>query len=134
MSPTADSAASQWLEQLAAMRAAIAELKLPQTNGDSKDLPPSDYGLDDDDLLAHEGARERRDVAGGAHLLDAHHVAVHGRRATYDALLAQHLLAERRVVEHGPDGVGGGVVGQRLRELLHGAHQLAAAAQRGGPQ
>lgn len=50
MSPSADNAASLWLEQLAAMRAAIADLKLPQTNGDSQshhDNPDID---DDDDL------------------------------------------------------------------------------------
>ncbi|KAK1020708.1 putative steryl acetyl hydrolase mug81, partial [Friedmanniomyces endolithicus] len=53
MSSSAETAASQWLEQLAAMRAAIAELKLPQTNGDSTNdgyKPSGDIDVDDDDL------------------------------------------------------------------------------------
>ncbi|KAI6798733.1 Sec63-domain-containing protein [Hortaea werneckii] len=49
MSPSADSAASQWLEQLAAMRAAIADLKLPETNGESGKHELG-FDLDDDDL------------------------------------------------------------------------------------
>ncbi|KAI6894602.1 hypothetical protein KC318_g11830, partial [Hortaea werneckii] len=49
MSPSADSAASQWLEQLAAMRAAIADLKLPETNGQSGKHELG-FDLDDDDL------------------------------------------------------------------------------------
>ncbi|KAK0930262.1 putative steryl acetyl hydrolase mug81 [Friedmanniomyces endolithicus] len=53
MSSSAETAASQWLEQLSAMRAAIAELKLPQTNGDSTHdgyKPSADIDVDDDDL------------------------------------------------------------------------------------
>ncbi|TKA63337.1 hypothetical protein B0A55_10769, partial [Friedmanniomyces simplex] len=53
MSSSADTAASLWLEQLAAMRAAIAELKLPQTNGGGPTdgyKPSADLDLDDDDL------------------------------------------------------------------------------------
>ncbi|GAB1729288.1 hypothetical protein NU195Hw_g3501t1 [Hortaea werneckii] len=49
MSPSADSAASQWLEQLAAMRAAIADLKLPETNGESGKHELG-FDIDDDDL------------------------------------------------------------------------------------
>lgn len=63
MSPSADNAASQWLEQLAAMRAAIAELKLPQTNGNSKDASyDDDYGLDDDDLSPASGSDDIWDI------------------------------------------------------------------------
>ena len=63
MSPSADTAASQWLEQLATMRAAIAELKLPKTNGDSKDLSyENDYDLDDDDLSPASGSDELWDI------------------------------------------------------------------------
>jgi antiviral helicase SLH1 len=63
MSPSTDNAASQWLEQLAAMRAAIAELKLPQTNGDSKDTTyEDDYGLDDDDLSPASGSDDIWDI------------------------------------------------------------------------
>lgn len=63
MSPSADTAASQWLEQLAAMRAAIAELKLPQTNGNSKDASyDDDYGLDDDDLSPASGSDDIWDI------------------------------------------------------------------------
>jgi antiviral helicase SLH1 len=63
MSPSADTAASQWLEQLAAMRAAIADLKLPQTNGDSKDASyGDDYGLDDDDLSPASGSDDIWDI------------------------------------------------------------------------
>ena len=52
MSTPADTAASQWLEQLAAMRAAIAELKIPQTNGNAEEHQyyGGDLDLDDDDL------------------------------------------------------------------------------------
>ncbi|KAF2766453.1 Sec63-domain-containing protein [Teratosphaeria nubilosa] len=52
MSSSVDSsAATQWLEQLAAMRAAIAELKLPQTNGDGGPLKyGQDVGLDEEDF------------------------------------------------------------------------------------
>lgn len=63
MSPSADTAASQWLEQLAAMRAAIAELKLPQTNGISKDASyDDDYGLDNDDLSPASGSDDIWDI------------------------------------------------------------------------
>ncbi|GAB7322700.1 hypothetical protein MBLNU13_g03597t1 [Cladosporium sp. NU13] len=63
MSPSADTAASQWLEQLAAMRAAIAELKLPQTNGEAKDASyDDDYGLDDDDLSPASGSDDIWDI------------------------------------------------------------------------
>lgn len=51
MSPSADTAASQWLEQLSAMRAAIADLKLPQANGDDSSYKyESELDIDDDDL------------------------------------------------------------------------------------
>ncbi|KAK4541154.1 hypothetical protein LTR36_008228 [Oleoguttula mirabilis] len=51
MSPSTDTATSIWLEQLAAMRAAIAELKIPQTNGAAEDYKyGGDLDLDDDDL------------------------------------------------------------------------------------
>ncbi|EME41747.1 hypothetical protein DOTSEDRAFT_177082 [Dothistroma septosporum NZE10] len=57
MSPSAENAASQWLEQLAAMRAAIAELKLPRTNGDAKEPAyGDDLDLDDDDLSPASGS------------------------------------------------------------------------------
>lgn len=49
MSPSVDTAQSQWLEQLAAMRAAIAELKLPQSS-DQADIYGHDIVIDDDDL------------------------------------------------------------------------------------
>lgn len=51
MSSSADAAAAQWLEQLAAMRAAIADLNLPETNGETN-APTygDDLELDDDDL------------------------------------------------------------------------------------
>ncbi|KAK5128381.1 hypothetical protein LTR85_003049 [Meristemomyces frigidus] len=51
MSTSTDTVASQWLEQLAAMRAAIADLKLPQANGDAEAYKyGGDLDLDDDDL------------------------------------------------------------------------------------
>lgn len=49
MSPPVDAAQSQWLEQLAAMRAAIAELKLPQSS-DQAETYGHDILIDDDDL------------------------------------------------------------------------------------
>ena len=58
MSPSADDAAARWLEQLTAMRAAIAELNLPKANGD---IPQYTYGQDidfsDEDLSS--GSRSR---------------------------------------------------------------------------
>ena len=63
MSPSTDTAASQWLEQLAAMRAAIADLKLPQTNGDSKGYElDSEFQLDDDDLSPASGSDDIWDL------------------------------------------------------------------------
>ncbi|OQO10442.1 hypothetical protein B0A48_03739 [Cryoendolithus antarcticus] len=63
MSPSADTAASQWLDQLAAMRAAIAELKLPQTNGESKSGNGAhDFELDDDDLSPASGSDDIWDI------------------------------------------------------------------------
>lgn len=45
------------------MRAAIAELKLPQTNGDAKDVPgEQDYGLDDEDLSPASGSDDIWDL------------------------------------------------------------------------
>ncbi|GME28323.1 Helicase [Neofusicoccum parvum] len=49
MSPALDVAESRWLAQLAEMRAAIAELKLPQKNGDAP-VYGADIDIDDDDL------------------------------------------------------------------------------------
>ena len=49
MSPSLDSAQLQWLAQLASMRQAIAELKLPQTNGNVHEYG-HDIVLDDDEL------------------------------------------------------------------------------------
>ncbi|KAF2167827.1 hypothetical protein M409DRAFT_53787 [Zasmidium cellare ATCC 36951] len=60
MSPSADTAAAQWLEQLAAMRAAIADLKLPQTNGDATKTP--DLDVDEDDLSAFSGSDDIWDL------------------------------------------------------------------------
>jgi antiviral helicase SLH1 len=59
MSPSLDTAESQWLSQLAAMRAAIAELKLPKP-----DLDAVEYGTD---LLLNE---EVVDVTGRDNLWD----------------------------------------------------------------
>lgn len=59
MPSTSEAAASQWLEQLAAMRAAIAELKLPETNGEPQNMAADDadldWDLDDDDLSPASG-------------------------------------------------------------------------------
>lgn len=59
MPSTAEAAASQWLEQLAAMRAAIAELKLPETNGEPQNTAADDadldWDLDDDELSPASG-------------------------------------------------------------------------------
>ncbi|KAK3686849.1 putative steryl acetyl hydrolase mug81 [Vermiconidia calcicola] len=67
MPPSSDAAASQWLEQLSAMRAAIAELKLPQTNGDAA---PYEYGqdieIDDDDLSPESGSDDIWDLISDA--------------------------------------------------------------------
>ncbi|KAK4495640.1 hypothetical protein PRZ48_012908 [Zasmidium cellare] len=60
MSPSTDMAAAQWLEQLAAMRAAIADLKLPQTNGDTDKTP--DLDVDEDDLSAFSGSDDIWDL------------------------------------------------------------------------
>ncbi|SMR47532.1 unnamed protein product [Zymoseptoria tritici ST99CH_3D1] len=63
MSPSADSAAAQWLEQLAAMRAAIADLKLPQTNGQvDTEAYGSDLDLNDDDLSPGSGSDDIWDL------------------------------------------------------------------------
>ena len=65
MSPSADDAAAQWLEQLAAMRAAIADLKLPQTNGEKvPDTDGLDLGIDidDDDLSPASGSDDIWDL------------------------------------------------------------------------
>lgn len=48
MSSSVDTAATQWLEQLAVMRAAIADLKLPLKNGQS-DAQAGASDIDDDD-------------------------------------------------------------------------------------
>ncbi|PPJ51471.1 hypothetical protein CBER1_09233 [Cercospora berteroae] len=57
MPSSAEAAAAQWLEQLAAMRAAIAELKLPETNGEQKPAYEADLDLelDEDDLSPASG-------------------------------------------------------------------------------
>lgn len=65
MSPSADTevAAEQWLEQLAAMRAAIADLKLPYTNGDaSRYRVESDSSLEDEDLSPASGSDDIWDL------------------------------------------------------------------------
>ncbi|KAM3413528.1 putative helicase mug81 [Cercospora zeina] len=59
MPSSAEAAVAQWLEQLAAMRAAIAELKLPDTNGEQKPAHEADLDLDldldDEDLSPASG-------------------------------------------------------------------------------
>ncbi|KAI5357013.1 putative helicase, AAA+ ATPase domain, Sec63 domain, Helicase superfamily 1/2, ATP-binding protein [Septoria linicola] len=60
MPSSVEAAALQWLEQLAAMRAAIAELKLPETNGEQQkeiasEVDDLDLDLDDDDLSPASG-------------------------------------------------------------------------------
>ncbi|GAB7364562.1 hypothetical protein MBLNU230_g5369t1 [Neophaeotheca triangularis] len=63
MSPSADNAASQWLEQLAAMRAALADLKLPQTNGeDATQYDEDEFSLDEDDLSPGSGSDDIWDL------------------------------------------------------------------------
>ena len=63
MSPSADDATSRWLEQLAAMRAAIADLKLPQINGEALDYKhDQELGLDDDDLSPASGSDDIWDL------------------------------------------------------------------------
>lgn len=54
MSPAAESAESQWLAQLAAMREAIAGLKLEQPNGSVQEYG-HDLLVDDDDLTGDSG-------------------------------------------------------------------------------
>jgi antiviral helicase SLH1 len=56
MSSSAENAASIWREQFAAMRAAIAALQLPDSNGESKPSAyTDDLELDDDDLSPASG-------------------------------------------------------------------------------
>jgi antiviral helicase SLH1 len=62
MSPSADDATVRWLEQLAAMRAAIADLKLPQTNGDASPAYDEDYDLEEDDLSPTSGSDDIWDL------------------------------------------------------------------------
>lgn len=63
MSPSAETAASQWLEQLATMRAAIADLKLPATNGGADEAAwDADLDLDDDDLSPGSGSDDIWDL------------------------------------------------------------------------
>jgi antiviral helicase SLH1 len=59
MSPSVDDAASRWLEQMRAMRAAIAELKLPQTDGET--IPEVDE-FEDDDLTPGSGSDDIWDL------------------------------------------------------------------------
>nr|POE89847.1 putative helicase mug81 [Quercus suber] len=69
MPDTAEAAAAQWLEQLAVMRAAIADLKLPQSNESNEpngvdeidnddDLSPGSLSDDIWDLISEEEAEE----------------------------------------------------------------------------
>lgn len=63
MSPSADMAASQWLDQLATMRAAIADLKLPATNGATDEAAwATDVDLDDDELSPGSGSDDIWDL------------------------------------------------------------------------
>lgn len=61
MSPSVETAQAQWLEQLAAMRKAIAELNLPP---DVQKTPAygDDLGLDDDDLSGTVSGEDIWDV------------------------------------------------------------------------
>ncbi|KAF1987287.1 Sec63-domain-containing protein [Aulographum hederae CBS 113979] len=59
MSPSIDNAGDQWLQQLADMRAAIAQLNLPK---DSTPTYGHDLGLDDDDLSGHTSADDIWDI------------------------------------------------------------------------
>ena len=56
MSPSLDTAQSQWLAQLASMRAAIAELKLNQANGNVQEYGHDIVLDDDDDLTGGSGS------------------------------------------------------------------------------
>lgn len=61
MSPAAESAESQWLTQLAAMREAIAGLKLDQPNGSVQEYG-HDLLVEDDDLSGDSGNDDIWDV------------------------------------------------------------------------
>lgn len=61
MSPAAESAESQWLTQLAAMREAIAGLKLDQPNGSVQEYG-HDLLVEDDDLTGDSGNDDIWDV------------------------------------------------------------------------
>ncbi|KAK5001861.1 hypothetical protein LTR28_012140, partial [Elasticomyces elasticus] len=58
-------AESQWLAQLTAMRAAIAELKLPQTNGTTQDYG-KDIILDDEDFSGTSSGEDIWDLISDA--------------------------------------------------------------------
>ena len=63
MSPSSEEAASQWLDQLAAMRAAISQLNLPQANGTKPETKfGGDFHLDDDDLSPISGSDDIWDL------------------------------------------------------------------------
>ncbi|KAK5169509.1 putative steryl acetyl hydrolase mug81 [Saxophila tyrrhenica] len=61
--PAADDATARFLEQLTAMRTAIAELKLPQTNGDVAGFgTESDLDVDEEDLTPSSGSDDIWDL------------------------------------------------------------------------
>lgn len=62
MSPSVASAHSQWLAQLAAMREAIAELKLDQASGDAQAYG-HDIEVDDNDFSGSSGSDDIWDVS-----------------------------------------------------------------------
>jgi len=61
MSPAAESTESQWLAQLAAMREAIAGLKLNQSNGNVQEYG-HDLLVEDEDLSEDEGCEYSSDL------------------------------------------------------------------------
>ena len=61
MSPAVESAQSQWLAQLAAMRGAIAELKLDRLHGNTQ-MYGHDIAVDDDDLTGGSGRDDIWDI------------------------------------------------------------------------
>ena len=61
MSPSIQSVQSQWLAQLASMRAAIAELKLNQVDSNAQSYG-QDLLLDDDDLTGGSGSDDIWDI------------------------------------------------------------------------
>jgi antiviral helicase SLH1 len=120
MSSALEVAQAEWLEQLSAMRKAIAELKLP-ADADAEQRPAygDDLDLDDDDLSGTASGDDIWDVISDEYGEEYSSDNLDDTAGVFDQQFDQQWLAERcaRVAQRG-SGLDAGALKEQLQAIL----------------